>query len=160
MNAPRPFVVFLIVVAVALVGFYVLGTGTGLRSRPKPRLEDLKDSLGEARPLALGELPASAGCRRDSPARLSVARGAACAFQLPSARAWQRRALVLRPSSGPGTHVKVEPAGGERITVEGDPDQGKWSEFSIPSAGAKVRIECAGPATTCLVDVCGKRPCS
>jgi hypothetical protein len=159
MNPPRPFVLFLIVVVVVLVGLYVLGAGSGLRSRPTPSFRDLEDSFGRARLLGLDELPDSAACRHVTPGQLSVRNGVDCAFQLPAVRAWQRRALALRRSSGQTIHVTVGPARGQGITVEGDPEAGKWSEFSIPGDGAMVTIRCLAPATTCAITVCGNRPC-
>ena len=157
MSPPRPFVVLLIVVAVVLVGLYVLGAGSGLRARPTPRFQDLEDWFGAARMLGLDELPASAACRHDPAGQLSVRNGVPCTFQLPAARAWQRRALALRPTQPIG--VEVRPSGGPGVTVKGEPDPGKWSEFSIPGDGATVTIRCPAPATTCAIAVCGKRRC-
>ncbi len=170
MTAPRPLVVFLLVVLIVLVGIYVLGLGRGLQGTEAPTMAELKERFGEARPLRLDELtlqPPAACVRPPGKAELAIPAGATCRLAVGEAHAWQRRALVMRWS--PSLDVKVTPAeareGGLRSRLEAQLGKqanvkvhGKTNDvkkrtepvrFSIPSAGATIAITCEA-ATACM----------
>jgi len=111
MPPPRPFTVFLIVAAIALVGFYLLGLGMGLGPERRPRMEDLRatfEKLGSATRVGCADLSAPGqgsarvpACRCDALGRLAVPTG--CGASIPSTLPWRRRTLA-RPTV---EHVRI-----------------------------------------------------